>query len=237
MSNFKYLNKNQDVFDAEEAEDVQATSKQLEAQLNYYQNQLSHLPSDTNIADKIDILLKIARIQIERYQGSDAWDKAFEAFTLAEQNNLWELAVEACDALFLTEGPDALVALGHALWLSITFPIDPELTVASLQHLIDESPSESDTKAVAATTAHYVAQMRAGKDSDLSLFTSQLLASVADNHSHISDQASFDVWRKAMNLDNPDNFLPKLSGAIDQLINDKWWVNKEEIYQKLDAHN
>ena len=237
MSDFKYLNKGKDVFDAEEAEDVQATSKQLEAQLNYYQNQLDNLDDDTSTEDKIDILLRIARIQIERYQGADAWDKAFLAFTLAEQHHLWGLAVEACDALFLSEGPDALVALGHALWLSITFPIDPELTVAILQHLVNESPSESDTKAVAATTAHYIAQVRGGKDSDLSLFTNQLLASVADNHSHISDQNSFNVWRKAMNLDNPDIFLPKLSGAIDQLIGDKWWIDKQAIYQKIDAQN
>jgi hypothetical protein len=48
--------------------------------------------------------------------------------------------------MFLSEGPDALVALGHALWLGVTFPIDPEITVAMLQHLVEESPEEADTR-------------------------------------------------------------------------------------------
>ena len=230
---FKYLNKDKDVFDAEDSEDAQATQKQLESQLNYYQAQLDNPPINQLPKDRINDLLNIARIQTDRYQGQDAWDKAFEAFTLAEQNQLWELAVEACNVLFLTEGPDALVALGHALWLGVTFPINPELTVAVLQHLVDESPSESDTKAIAATVAHYIANTREGKDSDLTFFTNQLLASVADNHSHITDQGSFDVWYKTMNLDNPDVFFPKLSGAINQLIDQKWWVDKQKIQDNL----
>lgn len=231
---FKYLNKGQDVFDAEESTDANATKAQLDAQLEYYQAQLDKPNADMSIEDHIGILIKVARVQTERYQGADAWDKAFKAFTLAEQNQLWEEAVDACVVMFLTEGPDALVAIGHALWLGITFPIDPELTVAVLQHLVDESPSESDTKAVAATTAHYIATTRGAKGNDLTFFTNQLLASVADNHSHISDQASFEVWQKAMKLDNPDDFLPKLSGAIDQLIDGKWWVDKESIYNNID---
>ncbi len=235
MSNFKYLNKDKDVFDAEDSEDAHATQKQLDGQLIYYQDQLTNPPENYPIDDKIHALLQIARIQSERYQGQEAWDNAFEAFTLAEQHQLWEAAVEACNTLFLTQGPDALVALGHALWLGITFPVNPELTVAVLQHLVDESPNESDTKAVAATVAHYIAETRSGKDSDLTFFTNQLLASVADNHSHISDQGSFNVWHKAMGLDNPDTFLPKLSGAIDQLIANKWWVDKQKIYTQLDA--
>lgn len=234
MENFKYLNKQSDVFDAEEFSDVQASKTQLKAQLSFYQKQLNSLSSASQTKDRIDCLLRIARIQIELHQAKDAWDRAFEAFSLAEKNSLWEQAVEACDALFLTEGPDALVALGHGLWLGVTVPIEAELSVAMLQHLITESPDESDTKAVAATIAHYIAETRTAKDSDLSLFTSQLLANVADNHSRISDQGSFDVWRKSLQLDNPDVFLPKLSLAIDKLIDDRWWFSKDEIYARLD---
>ena len=60
-----------------------------------------------------------------------------------------------------------------------------------------------------------------------------MLAGVADNHSHITDQGSFDVWRKTLELDNPDVFLAKLSGAIDQLIDDKWWVDREMLKNKM----
>ncbi len=226
----KYLNK-EEIFDAEGVEDLERTPEQLQARIEFYEKKLPTL--DKNTEEYIVCLLEIARLQVEKYDGAKAWDNAFDAFNLSVEQENWLLAVEACDALFLSEGPDALVALGHALWLGITFPIDPELTIAMLQHLIDESPKESDTRAVAASTALFVATVRAGKDSDLAFFANQMLAGVADNHSHITDQGSFDVWRKTLGLDNPDEFLPKLSGAIDQLIDSKWWVDREMLKNKM----
>ncbi|SMN02709.1 hypothetical protein SPONN_1689 [uncultured Candidatus Thioglobus sp.] len=127
------------------------------------------------------------------------------------------------------------MALGHALWLGITFPIDPEITVAMLQHLVEESPEEADTRAVAATVAYYITSVRCGEEDDLTFFASQMLASVADKHSHINNQSSFDLWRRTLELDKPEVFLKKLSGAIDQLVEDKWWVDRDAIRAKLDA--
>jgi phosphoribosylanthranilate isomerase len=48
-----------------------------------------------------------------------------------------------------------------------------------------------------------------------------MLASVADKHSHITDQSTFDLWRKTLKLDEPEVFLKKLSGAVDQLVSIK----------------
>lgn len=226
----KYLNK-EEIFDAEGVEDLERTPEQLQARIEFYEQKAATL--DKNSEEYIICLLEIARLQVEKYDGAKVWNNAFDAFNLAVEQENWLLAVEACDALFLSEGPDALVALGHALWLGVTFPIDPELTIAMLQHLIDESPKEADTRAVAASTALFVATVRAGKDSDLAFFANQMLAGVADNHSHITDQGSFDVWRKTLGLDNPDEFLPKLSGAIDQLVDGKWWVDRDALKNKM----
>ncbi|AYQ57811.1 hypothetical protein BTHERMOSOX_1253 [Bathymodiolus thermophilus thioautotrophic gill symbiont] len=234
---FKYLNKEQDIFDGDDGEDVYANEEQLQARLAYFEAQLAGLSENAPTEDRIKNLLEIGRIQVERYKGADAWEKAFTAFTLAQDDELWELAVEACDVMFLSEGPDALVALGHALWLGITFPIDPEITVAMLQHLVEESPEEADTRAVAATVAHYITSMRCGEEDDLTFFTSQMLASVADKHSHVTDQSTFDLWRRTLELDKPDVFLKKLSGAIDQLVEGKWWIDKDKIRTKLDNEN
>lgn len=231
---FKYLNKGQDIFDGDDGEDVYANETQLQARLEYFEERLGALGETDTTEDRIKILLEIGRVQIERFQGADAWEKGFSAFVLASDAELWELAVEACDVLFLSEGPDSLVALGHGLWLGVTFPIDPEITIALLQHLIDESPEEADTRAVAAVTAHYITTVRCDENDDLSHFTSQMLASVADKHSHITDQSTFDVWCKILGLDTPEKFLKKLSGAVDQLVEGKWWVDRELIRAKLD---
>ncbi|RUA07323.1 MAG: hypothetical protein DSY43_00095 [Gammaproteobacteria bacterium] len=234
---FKYLNKGEDIFDGDDGEDVYANEAQLTARLEYFEEQIAQMNESTPTEERIKALLEIGRIQVERYKGADAWEKAWTAFMLAQDDELWELAVEACDVMFLSEGPDALVALGHALWLGITFPIDPEITVAMLQHLVEESPEEADTRAVAATVAHYVTSMRCGPDDDLTFFTSQMLASVADKHSHVTDQTTFDMWHRTLQLDKPEVFLPKLSGAVDQLVEDKWWIDRDAIRAKLEAEN
>jgi hypothetical protein len=79
--------------------------------------------------------------------------------------------------------------------------------------------------------------VRCGADDELTFFTSQMLASVADKHSHITDQSTFDLWRKTLKLDEPEVFLKKLSGAVDQLVNDKWWIDRDKIKKKLDNEN
>ena len=231
----KYLNKEQ-IFDAEEAEDLYANEEQLSAKLEFYEKQLAEQDESTPVEDRLNTLLEIARIQVERYQGADAWDKAMQAFDLAKDNQKWEHAVEACDAMFLSEGPDSLKALGHGIWLGVTFPIDPELTVAILQHLVEESPKGADTKAYAAAVAHYITSVRRGADDDLTFFASQMIASVADEHSHVTDQSSFDLWRRTLQLDKPEVFLTKLSGAVDQLVGEDWWIDRDEIRSRIDEN-
>ena len=231
----KYLNKEQ-IFDAEEAEDLYANEEQLSAKLEFYEKQLAEQDESAPIEDRLNTLLEIARIQVERYQGADAWDKAMQAFDLAKDNQKWEHAVEACDAMFLSEGPDSLKALGHGIWLGVTFPIDPELTVAILQHLVEESPKGADTKAYAAAVAHYITSVRRGADDDLTFFASQMIASVADEHSHVTDQSSFDLWRRTLQLDKPEVFLTKLSGAVEQLVGEDWWIDRDEIRSRIDEN-
>ena len=231
----KYLNKEQ-IFDAEEAEDLYANEEQLSAKLEFYEKQLADQDDSTPVEERLNTLLEIARIQVERYQGEDAWNKAMQAFDLAKDNQRWEHAVEACDAMFLSEGPESLKALGHGIWLGVTFPIDPELTVAILQHLVEESPKGADTKAYAAAVAHYITSVRRGADDDLTFFASQMIASVADEHSHVTDQSSFDLWRRTLQLDKPEVFLTKLSGAVDQLVGEDWWVDRDEIRSRIDEN-
>ncbi len=230
---FKYLNKGQDIFDGDDAEDVYANEEQLKAKLEYFEAELKKLNDTQKNEEKIKIHLEIGRIQVELYKGAEAWKHGFTAFEISQELQIWELAVEACDVMFLSEGPESLKALGHAIWLGVTFPIDPEITVAMLQHLIEESPEEADTRAIAAAAAHYITSVRCGPDDDLTFFTEQMLTSVADKHSHITDQSTFDVWRKTLKLDDPDSFFPKLSGAIDQLVGDNWWIDRDKIRNSI----
>ena len=50
----------------------------------------------------------------------------------------------ACDILFQADQESSLAALGQGLWMAVTYPIDPELTVATEtpQHLMIHPGSE-----------------------------------------------------------------------------------------------
>ena len=152
---------------------------------------------------------------------------------VAEQ--LWLRAVEACDVMFQSEQQESIKALAHGIWLGVTFPIDPELSVAMLQHLVNESPGRSDGAAVAAATAGYLVELRAqGRQRDeLQFFTRQLLGQVARNHSQVEEQEIFDFWVEQLQLNDPDKFLPRLSQVLDILTAGDWWFDRDQIRAQI----
>jgi hypothetical protein len=120
--------------------------------------------------------------------------------------------------------------------LAVTFPVDAELTVAMLQHIIDETPEDSDGAAVAAATASYIVDMRSaeGKQRDnLMLFTNHMLGTVARRHGDVSKQEQFDYWMEKLELNDPAKFLARLRNIVDVLVQDDWWVDREAIWASL----
>ena len=181
------------------------------------------------------LLLQIGRTLIRLEKKPDAWDAGREAFDIFVARNAWEGAVQACDIMFLSEQPESLAALGQGIWLAVTFPVDPELSVAVLQHVIDETPPDSDGAAVAATVAHYLVDLRAQdrQREDLLFYTNQLLATVARQHSNVHDQEAFSKWFKKLELEDSAKFLPRLRNIVDVLVQDEWWIDRDAIQAKL----
>jgi len=232
----KYLKEDSSISDADSAEDSAQSSALLEGQLADLRQQLLELPPNYDPLSRADLLLQTGRTLIRLEKNQDAWDAAREAFDTYAAREAWEGAVKACDILFLSDQAESLPALGQGIWLAVTFPMDPELTVAMLQHVIDETPPDSDGAAVAATVAHYIVDLRApeGKERDnLFFYTNQLLASVARRHSNVLDQAAFEKWLKKLELDDPARFLPRLRNVVDVLVQDEWWIDRQAITEKL----
>jgi len=200
-----------------------------ESRLADLELQLEPLTSSTLRAE---ILLDYATLLLDFQRKEDSWIAAWEAFNQFSKDENWELAVVATDILVSADQKDSMLALAHGVWLGITYPINPETSNAILQHLIDESPVGSETAAVAAVTAHFLADMRApaGKDGEsIRFFTSQRLAEVAAQHRSIKSQEEFDIWMQGNEFNNPDSFLPKLSAAIDALADDRWWIDRDAL--------
>ena len=186
--------------------------------------------------------LQQARTQLEPTEDlpaekQQAWDNARQVFDLSIAQQDWETAVEACDVMCQAEQEDSMVALGQGLWLAVTYPINPEISAVMLEHVINNTPMNSDGAAVAAATACYLVDIRLGKSSkthqNLSFFTQQLLTKVAKRHSQIDDPEVFEFWVQKLELDNPEVFLPRLAKIIDILVDDKWWIDRDALRAQL----
>lgn len=231
----KYLDINPAQMGAEDAEDAQTATEALKQKMARLERELIELPPGYTPTQRADVLLEQGYVALELQQMFDAWQVAREAFDIYAEAERWEEAVQACNIMFASEEPDALVALGNGIWLAVTFPIDPELSVAMLQHLVNETPNDADGGAVAAAAAHYVADLRCEGQmrENLLFFTNQLLGQVARRHSDINDQASFDAWVERLELNNPSVFLPRLGQVAEVLVQSDWWIDRDALRAKL----
>jgi hypothetical protein len=137
--------------------------------------------------------------------------------------------------LFQCEQPESISALGQGIWIAVTCPIDPELTIELLSHVIDETPDDADGAAVAATTALFLADVRAqGKHrEDLTFFATQLLGTVARRHSGVETAEQLDAWMDRLELKEPEKFLVRLRNVVDVLVQDDWWFDRDALQDRL----
>lgn len=221
--------------DADDASDAEPSEAVLQQRLAEMQTQFNNLPPTATVIERGDLSLEISYLQLQLQRRTEAWWTAQEVFHQFIAAEAWENAAQACDLMFLAEQPDSLIALANGIWLAVTFPIDPEVTINLLHHLVEETPDNSDGAAIAATTAHYIVDLRADEPNyeNLSFFTNQLLAQVARQHSQINDQEGFNAWFKRLELDQPTQFLPRLSQILDILVQGQWWIDRAALRAKL----
>lgn len=229
----KYLNQ-EHMRDADSGEDVQESSFLLESRLAESRQHLAEV-QDRKSDGAADLLLEQGRLLIRLEKMAEAWAVAREALDLYLANENWQGAVEACDVLFAADQPDSLAALGQGVWLAVTFPVDPELSVAMLEHIVEETPDDSDGAAVAAVVAHYIVDLRAqGRQrDDLLFFTNNLIATVARRHSQVESQEAFNYWVEKLELNDPAKFLVRLRNVLDVLVQDNWWFDREALRARL----
>ena len=207
----------------------------IESQLIALEDRYKELAVDAPAAERAFMELQMARLKIGLDRKEESWNLARRVLDVFLNEQDWEKAVDACDVMFLSEQEGSISALGQGIWLAVTYPIDPELTVALLQHVIDETPDDADGAAVAAATAIYVTELRAeGKKKDnLLFFANQMLGQVSRRHSDIETQEQFDQWIKKMELDEPSKFLIRLRNVVDVLVQDDWWFDREELQKTV----
>jgi hypothetical protein len=233
----KYIREDPGVGNADDSTDAAEETGKLKRLVAGVREELDGLSPGAAPLRRADLLLQLGRALVRLEQGVEAWAAARVAFDLYLAEQAWEGAAQACDILFLAGEPQSLAALGQGIWLAVTYPIDPELSVALLQHVVDETPPDADGAAVAAVTAHYLVDLRARdpQREHLLLFTNQLLATVARRHSGVDGQETFNRWIEDMELNDPAKFLPRLRNVVDVLVQDEWWFDRDALQAALPA--
>ena len=219
-----------------DSSDPAASAEYIQQYLEQKEQALKALPADAPDVDRARLKLDIAEAKVGITRGDEAWELAREALDIFLYNEDWQEAVEACDVLYQTNQPASLVALAHGVWLAVTYPIDPQRTINMLGYIIDETPSKADGAAVAAITAHYIADLRADEKQRESLMflTNEMVANVARAHSKVEDQEALSTWMERLRLHDPADFLPKLSLVLGAIVPaDQWWFDRDELRDKL----
>ncbi len=224
-------------FGAETGADAVVSTAALKARLERLETRLDERRSaseaDPAVIAKLD--KDAARLLLELGQHKRAWQRARAQFDPLFAVRDWPAVIDLCDLLFRCNEADSLAALGQGVWLAVTFPVNPKITIDMLQHVIDETADDADGAAVAAAVAVYVHDLRKEQVEDPGLYVDamQMLTTVARRHAGVHDQAAFDQWIERMELDSPEKFLVRLRNVIDVLVQDQWWFDRDQVQAAL----
>jgi len=227
-----------DAGEAIKAIDQSESTGEIREALARARKALAAMPDDSNPVDRARALMDVAEPLLGLGQGAEAWQHAREAFSVFVDYEHWQDAVEAADILYQSGQPDSIVALGQGIWLGVTYPVRAQSTVTLLNHVIDETPDESDGAAVAAMAAHYIAGLRTEGEEKTSLtfLTTQMIARVAKRHRGIEDQQTLDTWIEMYKLNDVPDLLKRLGLIVDVMVGDKWWFDRDALRARLPVH-
>lgn len=215
--------------------DPRQSQQSLEEILSEHEQHLRALPADASALDRARILSDMSLAMTGLGQNEQAWAHAREALDIFIAEEQWNDAVAACQILYQSNQEHSIAALGQGIWLAITYPITPQLTVDMLHHIVDETPDNSDGAAVAAMTAHYIADLRTeGKEHEsMTFLTSQLLAQVAKRHRNIEGEEYLNTWIEILELNDTKKLLSRMATMLDVIVGNEWWFDRDELRSKL----
>lgn len=219
-----------------DASDDVKSREYLQKELDQAVREITALPADADVLQRAQLEMKMAHALVGLERKQEAWGEARRALDAYIEHEQWSDAVEACELLYQTDQPASIRALGHGVWLAITYPIDPEYSIVMLSYIVDETPNDSDGAAVAAATAHYIVGLRASDEQadSLGFLTTNLIARVAQRHSDIKSQDALNFWMEKLELNDPAKFLPRMALVVDAIVGEgEWWFDREQLRAKL----
>ncbi len=214
------------------------SDQEARAALKSAEARLTQMSEDVHPVKRATALLDVAEPLLALQRNADAWRYAREAFSVFVDYEDWQRAVEAADVLYQTGEDGAIAALGQGIWLAVTYPVRAQSTVTLLNHVLDETPDDSDGAAVAAMAAHYIAGLRTQGEErkSLTFLTTQMISRVAKRQRGIEDQETLNVWLEMYELHDVPKLLKRLGTIVDVMVGDGWWFDREALRARLPVH-
>ena len=209
--------------------------QELAEKLSSYQDKLKSLAADASALERALVQLDISELLLALDEKEHAWNEARTTFNVFIEHEEWQHAVEACNVMYQAEQPASIVALGHGIWLAVTYPISADTSVAMLNHIVDETPADSDGAAVAAMVGYYIADIRSNDEEhdSMTFLAKTILGNVAKRHSNVQTQKEMDAWMFKLELKDPEIFLPRLSLVVNSIVEDNWWFDRDDLRARL----
>lgn len=207
----------------------------FENKLITYRQQLRSLSSQASNFERAHLELDIAQALIGLNRLDEAWESARPLVELFIAEKRFEHAARSCKVLYQADQELSIAALGQGCWLTVTYPVDPNLSVEMLHYIVDETPDQSDGAAVAAMAAHYIADIRTDEKDhkNLTFLTMQILTKVAKQHRNIEDEESIRIWVEILELNDTDKLFTRLAKIIDVMVADQWWFDRDQLRGQL----
>lgn len=187
-------------------------------------------------AGRLERQLELSGILLDLGELAEAFELGREALDAGLRLARWEDAALACRAMYLSEQPQAVAALGHGVWLAVACPVAPELSLQMLQDLVDEMPPTSDGAPVAAMLGYFLMEQRAaGSERERLVFLArQLVGQVAERHRGITDEEAIGIWVQMHELDDADVLLERMARMLDAIV-PEWWFDREAVRARFPA--
>ena len=185
-------------------------------------------------APEAGVRLELAGVLLELQEREAAFAQARAALEPALAAADYAAAAAACQAMYRSEQPDSIAALGHGIWLAVACPVAPDLSLQLLRHLVEETPPAADGAAVAAMLGYFLMERRArGPERERLVFLArQLVAEVAERHRGITGEEAIGIWVRMHELDDVDVLLERMGRMLDA-ITPVWWFDRDALRRKF----
>ncbi|NGZ06702.1 MAG: hypothetical protein G8237_10130 [Magnetococcales bacterium] len=131
---------------------------------------------------------------------------------------------------------DIYKALAQRIWVGLKTEAPAIEVVQALFHLLNTLGPRHELAPAICALAHLLAKHRTPdhEDRDLAIGQSQQMFSLVCDTLKVIGEEAFQIWVKAMHLDDPDHYIPTILKGLEMMVGDEWWIDRDQLQRSLE---